>query len=127
VLAGHIFAYTRLADFDAEFEEFAMDTQGAPVRIRPTHCADQLSDFFGDLWPPRPAARTLPVPRQAEALAVPGDDGFGLNNGKGGLPIGPDPAEGYPEETIGQSQLSALGRRPLQHTNLMAKSEVFWL
>ena len=66
----HVLGDRGLANFDAELEEFAMDSRSTPQRIGEAHGADQLANFERHLWPAtaRSAtsiARTSESPRDA--------------------------------------------------------------
>jgi site-specific DNA recombinase len=86
----HVLAHAGLADVDAEFEQFAVDAGCAPKGIFAVHSTDQFSYLFGECGTARPAVTNFPGPEQPEALAVPGNDGFRLDDDQGGSPIVPN-------------------------------------
>jgi hypothetical protein len=86
----HVLAHARLAEVDAEFEQFSVDARRAPQRIFAAHSADQFSNLFRDRRSSRVAVTNLPGPEQPEALAVPGNDGFRLDDDQGRSPIVPN-------------------------------------
>src|SRR5262245_50556412 len=47
----HALGNTRLGDFDAELEQLAVDSRGAPQSIHPGHLANQIADLPGDRRP----------------------------------------------------------------------------
>ena len=49
----HVSADGRLADFDAELEQFAMDARRAPKRIGEAHLTDQIADLGRSSGRPR--------------------------------------------------------------------------
>jgi len=73
-------------------EQFTVDARGAPDRGLAAHGADQLADLCGDSRPPRVTVSDLPGPEQAEALAVPANDGGRLDDEGPRLPVVPDGA-----------------------------------
>jgi len=44
-MTAHVFCNARLADVDAEFEQFAMDAGRAPERVGHAHVPDQPTDL----------------------------------------------------------------------------------
>jgi hypothetical protein len=64
----------------------------------------------------------FPHPEEAEALAVPADDGRYLDNEEARLPVTPDRAQPGPQQSIGRCQFRSLDGA-LQHAELMAESE----
>jgi hypothetical protein len=71
-----------LGDVDAELQEFAVDTRGAPDGIRGGHLPDQGGDLDvearGDLRVSGAAGE--PGPILAEAAALPAQDGIGRDD-----------------------------------------------
>lgn len=65
--------------------------------------ADKLRESVKNFLPgPR-----LPSPVELESLSVPFDDGFGLDDGQGGSPVGPEPGEPDPEDPVAGPRLGA--------------------
>jgi hypothetical protein len=81
------------ADVDAEFKQFTVDARCAPERILAAHLSDQLAHLFGNRWPAGLAVTNFPCPEQAEALAVPGNDGLRFDDDQGRSPIAPNFAQ----------------------------------
>src|SRR5215813_608416 len=81
-LAYDVVAHAGLADIDAEFEQFLVDAWRTPKRIFTAHFADQFSHVFGNRRSARLTATNFPGPKQPEALAVPGNDGFRFDDTK---------------------------------------------
>jgi len=88
--AHQVFPHAGLTDVDAEFEQFAVDAGRAPKRILAAHSTNQFSHVFRDRRSARLAVTDFPSPEQPEALAVPGDDGFRLDEDQGRSPIVPN-------------------------------------
>ena len=103
--------------------KFAVDFRCAPTRVLFRHLADQSSNLLGDLRPT--AARSgTPTPIQPKTRAVPADDGLGLDDDQDVGPMGPEAAEGRPEEPVEGVQ----GRpRPFafEHGDLLSEGEDF--
>ena len=94
--AYDVLAHAGLADIDAEFEQFAVDAGRAPERILAAHLPNQLADFFRHRWATGLAMTNFPGPEQPEALAVPANDGFRLDDDQGRSPIAPSFAQPSP-------------------------------
>src|SRR5215470_1806620 len=96
----HVFTDARLADVDAELEQFSVNTRCAPSRILPTHPTDQVADFVSDGRTTRLSVPDLPRPEEAKSSAVPGDDGLRFHDDQCRAPILPDAGQARPEEAI---------------------------
>jgi hypothetical protein len=72
------------------------------------------------------AMTNFPSPEQPEALTVPANDGFRLDDDQGRSPIAPDCAQPRPEEPIGGSQLRPL-HRATQDAELVPKCDILQL
>src|SRR5215469_16736101 len=96
----HVFTDARLADVDAELEQFSVSTRCAPSRILPTHPTDQIADFVSDGRTTRLSVPDLPSPEEANSSAVPGYDGLRFHENQCRAPILPDAGQARPEEAI---------------------------
>ncbi len=112
-----------LGHVDAELEELAMQSRGAPEGIRRRHLPDQGLELGvdGRAAPGGPTGALGPV--LAEPAALPAQDGLGGHDHEGPPPPGPDPGEPGPEETISRAKLGAR-RRSLVHGELVAQGEI---
>lgn len=70
--------------------QFPMNARGAPARVGQTHSSDEVTDFLRHRWTAF-AMATLPSPEEPESHAMPGNDGFRLDDKKRGSPAGPQP------------------------------------
>jgi hypothetical protein len=119
----HVLGDGQLGDLVAGQREFRLDAAAAPRRILPRHPSDQVAQLGAEPRAPDPAPRGLPSPVELEALAVPGEDGRGLNDDETGPPARPDLREPDPEDSVPPCQAwSANGS--LENQELMAKCEV---
>src|SRR3979409_1075541 len=75
----HVLGHAGLSDFDAELEEFSMDSRRSPQRIGNAHLADKLAYLQRNCWPATAAPR-LPAPVRSEPGTVPFYDGLWLHN-----------------------------------------------
>src|SRR5262245_28054416 len=100
----HVLGDGQLGDLMAEQSEFRLDAAPAPGRVVPSHPVDQLANLGGELRAADPAPRGLPSPVELEALAVPGQDGRGLNDDETGAPARPDLREPNPEDSVSPRQ-----------------------
>src|SRR4029453_9434989 len=94
-----------LGHVEAKLQELAMDSWGAPERVRGGHARDQNLDLGVDRRPPSggPARELGPV--LAEATPLPPQDGVGSDDHEGLSPPGPDPGEPDPEEAVSCTKL----------------------
>src|SRR6266404_6265825 len=78
---GQVLGNARLADIDAELEQFAVDAGCAPARVGKAHVPDQLTDLH---WHSRsPAAPSgFPAPERSKSSTVPTNHGLGLDDGQ---------------------------------------------
>jgi hypothetical protein len=77
--AHHIFRDRGLTDVEPEFQQFAMNSRGAPTRIGLRHRANQRTDVRWHGRSPH-ATPALQGPPEPEASSVPGDDGLRLDD-----------------------------------------------
>jgi hypothetical protein len=73
-----------------------MDPWCTPTGILSAHLADQISDLTGNDRSSRMAVPYLPGPENTKALAMPGHDRFGLDDGQRRAPVAPDAGEPDP-------------------------------
>ena len=79
--------YSSFRDHEAEFLKFAVDLRCAAADILFCHLADEIAKLTGDPRP-APARPGSPAPVEAEAGAVPADDGLRLHERPGCRPNG---------------------------------------
>lgn len=89
-MADHILTHARLPDIDAQLQQFAVDVRNSPKRVLGAHFSDQLTDFHRHRRTTRQTVLNFPCPEQSEALAVPDNDGFRLDDEQGRTPIVPN-------------------------------------
>jgi hypothetical protein len=65
----------------------------------------------------------FPGPKQAEALALPGDDRFRFDNDESRAPLGPEAQEPNPEESVPCTKFGPIGDGTFQDDDLMSQSE----
>ena len=82
----HVLCDRRLTDVDPELHELTVNAWRSPQRILLRHRPNQGAGIGGDGRLPV-ASATLPCPEQAEALAMPCDDGLRLHDHDGRSPI----------------------------------------
>ena len=98
-----------------------MDPRRTPERVGVGHRADQGTDIGRYAWPTRAAA--LPGPEQAEAAAVPRDDGLGPHKDESRTPVGPDAEEPHPEQAVRSGQTHARSAGALHDPKLVSQRE----
>jgi hypothetical protein len=88
-MSDHVLGDGGFGDFDAQFQQLAVNARCTPARVVAAHHPNQIANLlrhFGPTWLP---AVYLPGPEQAEALPVPGDDRLGFDDHQRGFPVGP--------------------------------------
>src|SRR6266850_463801 len=93
---------------NVQLAQLADDPWCTPGRIALPHGADEIADVFGNRWTAGRAWLAQLSPVVAKALALPGDDGTGLNERQGVLPGRPEPREPPPEQTIAWAKSRAM-------------------
>jgi hypothetical protein len=112
-----------LADIEAELEQFAMDSGGAPQGIRRRHPRDKGSDLGADgrAATGGPAGERGPV--ESKPPPLPPQDGVWRYDHEGRPPPGPHPGQPGPDEPIASPQRGP-AHRPLVHGELLAQGDV---
>lgn len=118
----HILGDASLANVDAKLEQFAVNAWRSPERVFSAQGQDEFPDCSGDGWAVCFAATNLPVPEQAEGMAMPADNGGGLDDGQSCLPMVPNRAQPSPQEPVSDGQLRTFDGA-LQDADLMAQGE----
>ncbi len=120
--ARHVFGDGRLADLDAQLQQFSMDPRRTPERVLTAHLPDQVAHVIRNRRPPGPPSRS-PAPVQAEATAMPAHQRLGLEDHRGldhGWEPTVQPDEDQPVATL-QSNPSRDGS--LQNEQLVPEKE----
>lgn len=104
--AHHVFAHTRFADIDPQFQQFTMDLRSSPNRILAADRANQLMYVLRTRSPPWLPTTDLPGPEQAESLAMPTDHRRCLHDDRPGFPVLPGEA-GRPSDGMAFSAAGA--------------------
>jgi hypothetical protein len=120
--ADHVSAHARLADVNAEFEEFAVDARCAPKRVLPAHLPNQPADFLRRRRAAALTAANFPIPKQAKTSAVPRDDGFGIDDAQSRAPSVPNSTKPSPQEPVAPIEVRSL-HRALQYAQLVAEGD----
>ena len=102
-----------------------MNPRSAPCGILGHHAEDQLSQVFVGCLPSEGLSMARePSPVQAESSPMPADHRLRAHDFEGLLPLGPEPFDEHPEESIQWIQ-RRLGLASLQNKELLAKGEIF--
>ena len=86
-----------------------MNPRRAPRKILATHAAYQLADLGINRWPADLPVPGFPSQIRLEALAMPSNNGGGLDDDEHGTPISPESREPYPEDAVALPQSRTLG------------------
>src|SRR5437660_1385629 len=108
-------------------EVTAVDAGCTPTRILAAHSADEMSDLAGNRGSSCLAKSDFPSPEETKALAMPGNDGLGLNDSQRGAPVAPDGEQPDPQQTVQRSQPGPLSHGTLQHADLVPQGQVLQL
>jgi hypothetical protein len=79
-ISHKVFAHARFANIDAELQQFAVNARRAPARIVFAHAPDESANLGWNRRPTGFASPDLPCPEEAKRVAVPGNDGFRLDD-----------------------------------------------
>ena len=82
-------------------------TLSTPARVIAAHHPDQIADLLRHAGPTWLAAADSPLPAQAKAFTMPGDNGFSLEDHPGGFPLAPQASQTHPEDPVGWRRLQA--------------------
>ena len=114
----------RLGEAESELQKLAVNPWSSPGWIRSMHVEDELSDFGMDRRSARRLRSALPAPVEAEALTVPAEHGFRLDEDESLTPFGPELGEPDPHQSIGGPKLGSPPRAlALEDEELMAEGE----
>src|SRR5687767_387020 len=101
----HILGDGWLGDLDAEFQQLTVNPRCPPAWVVATHHPNQIANLVGYAGSTWLATMNLPRPEQTKALPVPSDDRLGLDDDQKGSPVGPNPPQPKPEDSVGGRQL----------------------
>ena len=119
---GHGARDGAFGDLKAELLDLAVDARCTPRRMLGGHPANEGSDLRRRARSSSAAPR-LPAPVPPEPLAMPADDGLGLDDGERLLPSRPAAAQGKPEESIGRAETRSR-LLPSEDSKLLSEREV---
>src|SRR5947207_15002727 len=83
----------------------------------------QYSETSHEETPSSSVAGRSRVQKKAETLAVPGNDGFGLDDGQSRAPVAPQARQGDPEEAIACLQCRSLSDSSTRNIDLVARGQ----
>ena len=120
---GHEPRHGTLGDVEAELQELAVDSWGAPEWIGSGHSGDQGPDLDidGRATSGGPSRELGPV--LAEATTLPPQDGVRRHNDESLPPAGPDSGQHDPQHAISRAEPRS-GHGSLVHGKLLAEGEV---
>ena len=97
----HVFGDGRFGDLDTQFQQFAVNARCTPTRVIAAQHPDQISNLSRHAGATRLTTADSPRPEQAETLAMPSDDGIGLDDHQGRFPVTPHAPQPDPEDSVG--------------------------
>jgi hypothetical protein len=121
---AHLVGDSRLGYFDAQLQQFTVDSRCSPEWIGPTHLLDYLSRLSVDLRSTE-SRTALPSPAQSKAFTMPSHNSSGLHNDETRSPIRPEPRQGDPEPAVRPAQFGTCRKLGFQDGKLMPKSDDF--
>ena len=107
-LVYQVRAHARLADVDAELEQFAMNARRTPPRIFTAHLADQIANLQCDCRTSSLPFPNLPRPEYPESPSVPCNHSVWLHDDKRRPPVPPYAGKPDPEQTVRRIQSRTL-------------------
>jgi hypothetical protein len=120
----HVLGNARLADIDAELEQFAMDARCAPERVGQAHVPDQLTDLQRDSRPPAMPSRFL-TPERSKSGTVPTNHSLGPDDGKRVYNAGNEAIQPNKHPSIESAENKSLRGIAPQHIYLLPENEDF--
>ena len=106
----HVLLDRPLAHADAELEQFAADPFGAPQPVGSGHGLDQVDELHAQP-PPCPPPPGLMVPEEGEQVAMPAEEGVGLDHREGIAPRGVQPGQEHQDKPVLSVEAWARWRR----------------
>ena len=100
-----------------------LDPRGTPGGVLAGRALDQLADLHRGPRSAAPVRARLPAPVEPEALAVPADDRFGLDDHQARAPVRPEAGQPHPEDPVTLAQLGAVHRTP-KDTELVPEGQI---
>ena len=122
-VADSVLRHSCLRRLVAKVSEFRLDSWGSPERILPRHATDESPHLGIDLRSTDLAEPRLPPPVQPEALPMPTDDRFRLDDDEDGAPIRPEAGQPSPEDPVALPEPRPF-RALLQDRDLLPEGEV---
>src|SRR5882757_6723047 len=123
---GHVLCNARLADIDAELEQFAVDARRAPERVGQAHFPDQPTDLQRDARSPA-APSGFPTPEQSKSSPVPTNHGLRPDDGQRVYNARSEAIQPNEHQSVeGPENKSLRGIAP-QHIDLLPESHDFRL
>ena len=119
----HVLLDRPLAHADAEREQFAADPFGAPQPVGRGHGLDQVDELHAQP-PPCPPPPGRMVPEEGEQVAMPAEEGVGLDHREGIAPRGVQPGQEHQDKPVLSVETWARWRRASEYEDLLAEERV---
>ena len=119
----HVLLDRPLAHADAEREQFAADPFGAPQPVGSGHGLDQVDELHAQP-PPCPPPPGRMVPEEGEQVAMPAEEGVGLDHLEGIAPRGVQPGQEHQDKPVLSVEAWARWRRASEYEDLLAEERV---
>ena len=119
----HVAGHGRFAHPIAKLHQLAMNTRSSPSRVLTGNPFDQFDYLLGNAWATDLFCPAFEPPPQPPTLAVPGDDGFGFDQGQRATPEFPFPVKHDPESLV-QGGKGGFGIRSAQNDDLLTQGEI---
>ena len=120
---SHVLLDRPLAHADAELEQFAADPFGAPQPVGSGHGLDQVDELHAQP-PPCPPPPGRMVPEEGEQVAMPAEEGVGLDHLEGIAPRGVQPGQEHQDKPGLSVEAWARWRRASEYEDLLAEERV---
>src|SRR6266404_8258524 len=119
---GAVLSDGGIRDLDAQFGQFRLDVPTAPGGIGLPHLLNQRDELTIDGGPSY-ACAGFPTPEQTKAKAMPGDNGFGLEQHQGLLPIRPKAPQANPKQSVGAAEFG-FASLAFEHNELVPQGQI---
>ena len=89
-MPNHVFGYSGLRNMNVDFQQFPVNSRGAPQRIGLIHRSNEISNRWINEGTSELFTSTFPGPVKSEPLPMPSQNGLGLHDDEGLGPMTPN-------------------------------------
>jgi hypothetical protein len=122
-MPDHVLGDRRLGDLKPEFQQFPVDTRGAPQGILLAHLSNEFALLAGNPGPARSATR-FPAPIGSKSCSMPTQDRVRLNHAGQTEQAWPEPCHPHQQGSVSPTQTKTVRCTPHRDIELMAQIQV---